>query len=42
LPAPIIAHTISRAARIIISDIRLLKTKRLRELHKQIREIIKG
>ena len=41
LPAPIIAHTISRAARIIISDIRLLKTKRLRELHKQIREIVK-
>lgn len=41
LPAPIIAHTISRVARIIISDIKLLRAKRLRELHKKIREIVK-
>lgn len=42
LPAPIIAHEISRILRIITSDIKLRKAKHLRKLHKQIREIMKG
>jgi hypothetical protein len=42
LPAPIIAHEISRILRIIISDIKLRKAKHLRKLHEQIREMMKG
>ena len=42
LPAPIIAHELWKMFRFIFSDIKLLRAKRLRELHKQIREIIKG
>lgn len=40
LPAPIIAHESYRLIRLLISDIRLLKHKTLREKYKQIRSIL--
>ncbi len=40
LPAPIVAHETYRLVRIIISDMRLLMNKGLRERYNQIREII--
>lgn len=40
LPAPIIAHESYRLIRLLISDIRLLKHKTLREKYKEIRAIL--
>ena len=40
LPAPIVAHEIWRLIRLMISDIRLLMDKRLREKYRQIRAYI--
>ena len=40
LPAPIVAHEVYRLIRLIISDMRLLKNKPLRNKYNEIREII--
>jgi hypothetical protein len=42
LPSPIIAHEVWKIFRFIRSDIKLLKEKKLRQIHSQIREIVKG
>lgn len=42
MPAPIIAHELWKSARLIVSDIKLLKEKPLKKIHSQIREIIAG
>ena len=39
LPAPVVAHETYRLLRLIGSDVRLLRQKRLREIYKEIREI---
>lgn len=40
LPSPIIAHEVWKIFRFIRSDIKLLKEKKLRQIHSQIREIV--
>ena len=40
LPAPVVAHETYRLWRLIGSDVRLLNQKRLRNLYKEIREIM--
>ena len=40
LPAPVVAHETYRLWRLIGSDVRLLSQKRLRNLYKEIREIM--
>lgn len=42
LPSPIIAHEVWKIFRFIRSDIKLLKEKKLRQIHSQIRKIVFG
>lgn len=42
LPAPIIAHELWKMFRFIVSDLKLIRAKKLRDLHEQIKEIVKG
>jgi hypothetical protein len=41
LPAPIIAHELWKMFRFIFSDLKLIRAKKLRDIHEQIKEIVK-
>jgi uncharacterized integral membrane protein len=40
LPAPIVAHESYRVVRILVSDVRLWRNKKLREKYNRIRDIM--
>ncbi len=42
MPAPIVAHELWKTIRLTVSDIKLLKEKKLRKLYSKIRELIGG
>jgi len=40
MPAPYVAHELWKSARLVVSDIKLLKEKKLRKIYAQIRKMI--
>ena len=42
IPAPFVAHELWKTARLVVSDIKLLKEKKLRKIYSKIREIVVG
>ena len=42
MPAPYVAHELWKSIRLVVSDIRLLREKKLRKIYSQIREIVVG
>lgn len=42
IPAPFVAHEVWKTARLVVSDIKLLKEKKLRKIYSKIREIVVG
>ena len=42
MPAPFVAHELWKTARLVVSDIKLLKEKKLRKIYSKIREIVVG
>jgi uncharacterized protein YdaU (DUF1376 family) len=42
MPAPYVAHALWKSIRLVVSDIRLLREKKLRKIYSQIREIVIG
>ena len=42
IPAPFVAHELWKTVRLVVSDIKLLKEKKLRKIYSKIREIVVG
>ena len=42
MPAPFVAHELWKTARLVVSDIKLLREKKLRKIYSKIREIVVG
>ena len=42
MPAPYVAHELWKSIRLVVSDIKLLREKKLRKIYSQIREIVVG
>jgi hypothetical protein len=42
IPAPFVAHELWKTARLVVSDIKLLREKKLRKIYSKIREIVVG
>ena len=42
MPAPFVAHELWKTARLVVSDIKYLKEKKLRKIYSKIREIVVG
>lgn len=42
MPAPFVAHELWKTVRLVVSDIKLLKEKKLRKIYSKIREIVVG
>lgn len=42
MPAPFVAHELWKTARLVVSDIKFLKEKKLRKIYSKIREIVVG
>ena len=42
LPAPVVAHEVWKTLRLTVSDIKLMKEKKLQKIYKQMREIVMG
>lgn len=42
MPAPFVAHELWKTARLVVSDIKLLREKKLRKIYSKIREIVLG
>ena len=42
MPAPYVAHELWKSIRLVVSDIKLLREKKLRKIYSQIREIVIG
>ena len=42
MPAPLVAHELWKTARLVVSDIKLLREKKLRKIYSKIREIVVG
>ena len=42
MPAPFVAHELWKTARLVVSDIKLLREKKLRKVYSKIREIVVG
>lgn len=42
LPAPFVAHELWKTVRLVVSDIKLLREKKLRKIYSKIREIVVG
>ena len=42
LPAPFVAHEVWKTTRLVVSDIKLLREKKLRKIYSKIREIVVG
>ena len=41
IPAPIVAHEVWKTMRLVASDVKLLRTKKLMKIYSQIREMMK-
>jgi hypothetical protein len=42
MPAPFVAHELWKTVRLVVSDIKFLKEKKLRKIYSKIREIVVG
>ena len=42
IPAPIVAHEVWKTMRLVVSDVKLLRSKKLMKIYSQIREMMKG
>jgi hypothetical protein len=42
IPAPFVAHELWKTARLVVSDVKLLRTKKLVKIYSKIREIMAG
>ena len=42
MPAPFVAHELWKTARLVVSDVKLLRTKKLVKIYSKIREIMAG
>ena len=42
IPAPLVAHELWKTVRLVVSDIKLLREKKLRKIYSKIREIVVG
>ena len=42
IPAPFVAHELWKTMRLVVSDVKLLRTKKLMKIYSKIREMMKG
>ena len=42
MPAPYVAHELWKTVRLVVSDVKLLRTKKLMKIYSKIREIMAG
>ena len=42
IPAPFVAHELWKTVRLVVSDVKLLRTKKLMKIYSKIREIMAG